>query len=75
MNINYDILKNFLNHNKSIKLEFDDSTNNLHILINKDIVLSLKLNNDDIASNSDLIYNSIINLDNVNMYIPKIYIK
>lgn len=75
MKRNYDILKNLLNHNKNIKLKLDNNTNILNIYVNKEIILSLKLDTNDIESNSKLIYNSITSLDDVNMYIPKIFIK
>lgn len=44
MIINYDILKNFLNHNKNIKLELDINTNILNVYINKEVILNLRLN-------------------------------
>ena len=38
-------------------------------------MLTLELNDDSIENNSDILYNSIINLDNITLYIPKIYMK
>ncbi|MGL5328638.1 MAG: hypothetical protein ACRDD7_05170 [Peptostreptococcaceae bacterium] len=75
VNITYDVLQNFLRCNNHIKLYFRDNTNILDIFSNTRIILTLELNNNDIKQNSEIIYNSITNLDNITMYIPKIYIK
>lgn len=75
MNINYDILKNLLRCNKGIKLEFRDNSNILDVFLNHVVVFSIELENNSIEDNSNLIYNSIINLDDITLYIPKIYIK
>ncbi|WP_042274890.1 hypothetical protein [Faecalimicrobium dakarense] len=75
MNINYDILQNFLRCNKNIKLKFRENTNILDVIISSEIILSLELSSNNIEEHSDIIYNSITNLDGITMYIPKIYIK
>ena len=75
MKINYDILKNFLRCNKEMKLDFRNDTNILDVYIYRNVVLSIELENNNIQENSELIYNTIVNLDNVTMYVPKIYIK
>ena len=75
MNITYDILKNLLRCNKGMKLEIRENTNILDIYIHSSIVLSIELDNNSIEDNAILIYNSIINIDDITMYIPKIYIK
>lgn len=75
MSINYDILQNFLRCNKNIKLKFMENSNILDVIIYNEIVLSLELTNNNIEQHSDIIYNSITNLDGITMYIPKIYIK
>ena len=75
MRATYEILQNLLKCNKGIKLAFRENSNILDIFLYNDIVLTLELNDDSIKNNSDIIYNSIINLDNITLYIPKIYIK
>ena len=75
MRATYEILQNLLKCNKGMKLVFRENSNILDIYLYNDIVLTLELNNDSIENNSDIIYNSIIKLSNITMYIPKIYIK
>ncbi|WP_270940402.1 hypothetical protein [Romboutsia lituseburensis] len=75
MNINYDILQNFLRCNKNIKLNFRENSNILDVVSYSQVILTLELNSTDLVSNSKLIYDSITKLDGVTMYIPKIYIK
>lgn len=75
MNINYDILQNFLRCNKNIKLNFRENSNILDVVSYSQVILTLELDSTDLVSNSKLIYDSIIKLDGVTMYIPKIYIK
>lgn len=75
MNINYDILQNFLRCNKNIKLNFRENSNILDVVSYSQVILTLELDSCDLISNSKLIYNSITKLDGVTMYIPKIYIK
>ena len=75
MKINYDILQNLLKCNKGIKLVFRDNSNILDVYLFSNIILSLDLNINNIEDNAELIYNSIINLDDITIYIPKIYQK
>ncbi|MCR8744471.1 hypothetical protein [Romboutsia lituseburensis] len=75
MNINYDILQNFLRCNKNIKLNFRENSNILDVVSYSQVILTLELDNTDLVSNSEVIYDSITKLDGVTMYIPKIYIK
>lgn len=75
MNINYDILQNFLRCNKNIKLNFRENSNILDVISYSQVILTLELDSCDLLSNSKLIYDSITKLDGVTMYIPKIYIK
>ncbi|MBO3443994.1 hypothetical protein [Clostridium sp. CCUG 7971] len=75
MSINYDILQDFLRCNKNIKLKFRENSNILDVIIFNDVILSLELSNNNIEEHSDMIYNSITNLDGITMYIPKIYLK
>ncbi|MGX4600390.1 hypothetical protein [Faecalimicrobium sp. JNUCC 81] len=71
MSINYDILQNFLRCNKNIKLKFRENSNILDVVIFNDVILSLELSSNNIEEHSDIIYNSITNLDGITMYIPK----
>jgi len=73
MKINYEVLQNLLKCNKGMKLEFRDNSNILDVYLFSDIILSLDI--DNIEDNAELIYNSIITLDNITIYIPKIYQK
>ena len=75
MRITYEILQNLLKCNTGIKLVFRDNSNVLDIYLYSDIILTLELKNSSIENNSHTIYNSIVDLDNVTIYIPKIYIK
>lgn len=75
MKITYDILQNLLKCNKGMKLVFRDNSNILDVYLFSDIILSLNLNIDNIEDNAEFIYNSITRLDNVTIYIPKIYQK
>ena len=75
MNINYDILQNLLRCNKNVKLKFREDNNILDVLSNSQVILTLELDNNDIKEHSKVIYENIVNLENVTLYIPKIYIK
>lgn len=75
MNINYDILQNFLRCNNNIKLKFRDDSNILDVYSYSSVILTLELDSKDLISNSKLIYESIIKLNGITLYIPKIYIK
>ncbi|CEI73163.1 MULTISPECIES: hypothetical protein [Romboutsia] len=71
----YDILQNFLRCNKNIKLKFKEDKKTLDICNYNNTILSLELQNSDMKLNAKVIYESIINLDNLTIYIPKIYVK
>lgn len=75
MSINYDILQNLLRCNKNIKLKFRENSNILDVLSYSQVILTLELDNNDVALNSKLIYDCIVDLEGITMYIPKIYIK
>ncbi|MGL4913902.1 MAG: hypothetical protein ACRC3Y_15885 [Romboutsia sp.] len=75
MNANYDILQNFLRCNKHIKFKFRDDSNILDVLSYSNVILTLELDNNDLVANSNFIYKSIITLDGITIYIPKIYIR
>ncbi len=75
MEIDHNILQNFLKCNKGMKLIFKENSNVLDVYLYNTIILTMELNNNNIKDNSEIIYNAITNLDNVTMYIPKIYVK
>lgn len=75
MNMYYDILNNLLKHNKHIKLEYREDYNVVDVLVSGETLLNIEVSSRDIKEHSEIIYNSIINLSGVTMYIPKIYIK
>ena len=55
MRATYEILQNLLKCNKGMKLVFRENSNILDIFLYNDIVLTLKLNDDSIENNSDII--------------------
>lgn len=73
MNINYDILQNLLRCNKNIKLKFREDSNILDVLSNSQVILTLKLDSNDVKEHSKIIYEDIVNLENITIYIPKVY--
>lgn len=76
MTIDYKVLSKLLECNKNLKLQFrNEDNNNLDIIIYNKVISSIVLNNNNIEENSEIIYNHIINLENITLYIPKIYIK
>lgn len=75
MKIDYEILNNLLKNNKGIKLIYRENTNILDIFISNTLISTLELESNNIESHSEEIYNAIVNLKNINLYIPKIYIK
>ncbi len=75
MKINYNTLSNLIKHNSGMKLIFRESSNTLDVYINNKVALTLELENNDLEFNSKFIYDSIVSLKNVTLYIPKIYIK
>ncbi|MDK2586669.1 hypothetical protein QOZ83_12455 [Romboutsia sedimentorum] len=75
MNINYDILQNLLRCNKNLKLKFRGDSNILDVLLYTEVILTLELESNDITKYSEFIYESILNLEGITIYLPKIYIK
>lgn len=75
MNINYDILQNLLRCNKNLKFKFRGDSNILDILLYTEVILTLELESNDLTKYSEFIYKSILNLEGITIYIPKIYIK
>lgn len=67
-------LQNLLRLNRDIKIKLEEE--NLEILYKGNLVKFIKLSNSlKIEDNEDLIYESIISIENINLYIPKIYIR
>lgn len=66
-------LKNLLRLNTNIKIKLEE--NNLKIFYKGMLIKTVILLNNLIEDNEDLIYNSIVSLENITLYIPKIYIR
>lgn len=65
-------LQDLLRLNKDIKIKSEERF--LQIIYKGNIIKSIELLNDlKIENNEDLIYESIISIENINLYIPKIY--
>lgn len=75
MNINYDILQNLLRCNKNLKLKFRGDSTILDVLLYTEVILTLELESNDLTKYSEFIYEGILNLEGITIYIPKIYIK
>ena len=75
MKITYDNLKDLLRCNSGIKLEFRENTHILDVFLYNKSILNIELENNSIEDNCDKIYNSIVNSENITIYIPKVYIK
>ncbi|MGL5694047.1 MAG: hypothetical protein ACRCXA_08210 [Peptostreptococcaceae bacterium] len=75
MKINYNILNNLIKANKGMKLEFRGDSSILDVYIGYKLVLTLELRSNIIEENCEIIYNSITELSDITLYIPKIYIK
>ncbi|MEF9990573.1 MAG: hypothetical protein RRZ84_03965 [Romboutsia sp.] len=75
MEINSTMLNNLLECNKHIKLKFKEDSNILEILIYNKVYTCITLSSKNLNNHSSIIYNTLVSLDNINIYIPKIYIK
>lgn len=75
MKITYDNLKDLLRCNSGMKLEFRENTNILDVFLYNKPIFNIELENNSIEDNCDKIYNSIVSIENITMYIPKVYIK
>ena len=67
-------LDDLLRCNKNIKIGFIENTNKLEIKNLSKIILTLELESNSLEDNAGIIYDSIVNLENITLYIPKIYI-
>jgi len=75
MKITYDNLKDLLRCNSGMKLEFRENTNILDVFLYNKPIFNIELENNSIEDNCDKIYNSIVSIENITMYIPKVYVK
>jgi thioredoxin reductase len=75
MIIDMEILGNLLRLNKHIKIEFIENTNTLEIKSNNTVLSTIELKNNILEDNAQFIYDTITNLTDINLYIPKIYYK
>lgn len=74
MTLDFKHLNDLLKCNKNIKIGFIENTNTLEIKNLSKILLTLDLKNNSIEDNAKIIYESITTLENITLYIPKIYI-
>lgn len=69
------ILDKLVRLNRGMNLKLRDNTNILDVNIYNQTLLTLELESTDLDKHSEYIYNRIIELENVTMYIPSVYIK
>lgn len=74
MTLDFKHLNDLLKCNKNIKIGFIENTNTLEIKNLSKILLTLDLKSNIIEDNAKIIYESITTLENITLYIPKIYI-
>lgn len=74
MTLELKYLNDLLRCNKNIKIGFIENTNTLEIKNLSKIILTLELESNNLEDNASIIYDSIVNLENITLYIPKIYI-
>ncbi|GAA0091313.1 hypothetical protein UT300009_13410 [Paraclostridium bifermentans] len=74
MTLDFKHLNDLLKCNKNIKIGFIENTNTLEIKNLSKILLTLDLKSNDIENNAKIIYDTITSLENITLYIPKIYI-
>lgn len=74
MTLDFKHLNDLLKCNKNIKIGFIENSNALEIKNLSKIILTLDLKSNDIENNAKIIYDTITSLENITLYIPKIYI-
>ena len=74
MTLDFKHLNDLLKCNKNIKIGFIENTNTLEIKNLSKILLTLDLKSNIIEDNAKIIYEAITSLENITLYIPKIYI-
>ncbi|MDU5021932.1 MAG: hypothetical protein E6269_15420, partial [Clostridiales bacterium] len=68
-------LEDLLRCNKNIKIKFIDNSNILEIKNLSTVIAKIEFHNNNLEENSEYIYNTLVNLENITLYIPKIYDK
>ncbi|CAH2213683.1 hypothetical protein [Tepidibacter aestuarii] len=68
-------LSRLLKYNKHISIKIDPSEKKLNIFDKTEIIKSTYFPFNDLNEHIDYVYNIIISINNVNLYIPKIYTK
>ncbi|MGL5651542.1 MAG: hypothetical protein ACRDDE_07290 [Paraclostridium sp.] len=74
MTLDFKHLNDLLRCNKNIKIGFIENTNTLEIKNLSKLLSTLELKSNSIEDNAKFIYDTITNLENITLYIPKIYI-
>lgn len=74
MTLDFKHLNDLLKCNKNIKIGFIENTNALEIKNLSKILSTVDLKSNDIENNAKIIYEAITSLENITLYIPKIYI-
>ena len=69
------ILDELVRLNRGMNLKLREGTTTLDVNIYNQTPLTLDLECDNVDKHSEYIYNEIIALENVTMYIPSVYIK
>lgn len=69
------ILDKLVRLNRGMNLKLREGTTTLDVNIYNKTILTLDLDCDNVDKHSEYIYNKIIELENVTMYIPSVYIK
>lgn len=69
------ILDKLVRLNRGMNLKLREGTTALDVNIYNQTLLTLDLECDNVDKHSEYIYNEIIALENVTMYIPSVYIK
>ena len=69
------ILDKLVRLNRGMNLKFRENTNILDVNIYNKTLLTLELESTNLDKHSKYVYNKIIELENVTMYIPSVYIK
>ena len=69
------ILDKLVRLNRGMNLKLREGTTTLDVNIYNNTILTLDLDCDNVEKHSEYIYNKIIELENVTMYIPSVYIR
>ncbi|CEP81218.1 hypothetical protein UT300013_29990 [Paraclostridium sordellii] len=75
MRIEFKHLEDLLRCNKNIKIKFIDDSNILEVKNLSTVIAKIEFPNNNLEENSEYIYNTLVNLENITLYIPKIYDK